>query len=146
MKISEEKQRLIFLNRQLDDGRVLTYYNINDRCTIHLTRSFFIDTLILLRTPSGQMRTIDVQLSDYIGIIKERIQYLSSILNDQQSLFFTDREWEDDRTLLYYSIQKDAILHLQIRIGQILCVFLKTSSGQTLELYVNLYNTITNIE
>ena len=41
---------------------------------------------------------------------------------------------------------KDAILHLQITIGQILCVFVKTSSGETFEFYVNLYSTITNIE
>ena len=94
-----QKQRLIFLNRQLDNGRVLAYYKIYDRCTLHLTRPFFTNTQIFVRTPSGQTRTIDLRWSDYIGIIKENILRIS---NDQRTLFFVNREWEDDRTLPYY--------------------------------------------
>ena len=59
--------------------------------------------------------TLDVELSDTISHVKQEIQSKVGTPPHQQTLFFAGKTLEDDKTLEYYNIQKDATLHLVVR-------------------------------
>ncbi|MCR9185705.1 MAG: hypothetical protein NXH81_09945 [Halieaceae bacterium] len=68
---------------------------------------------IFVRTPTGKTITLDVEPSDSIENVKQKILEREGVTPTRQRLFFADKELEDGRTLSDYSIQKEAILLLR---------------------------------
>ena len=64
----------------------------------------------------GKTITIDIDSSDTIGSVKEKIQDKEGVPPDQQRLLFRDKELENDRTLVSYGIRKDCSLKLRLRL------------------------------
>ena len=67
---------------------------------------------IFIKTPSGKHITLEVEPTDRIEDVKDKIRDKEGILPENQVLVFESRILEEGNTLQDYSVQKDSTLKL----------------------------------
>lgn len=127
-QIHANQQRLFHDKKELENAKTIQDYQIkkNSILTIILaTKSG--DKIIINNTSSGQLFELDVDFTDSIEYIKEKIQFFKGLFLYQQRLAYAGILLEDGYTLEDYLIPKDAILELALFQKKGNLIFIKTN-------------------
>jgi ubiquitin C len=118
-----EQLRLTYAGKELEDGQILSHYNIENNATVNLLHrlrgggnsgSKTMKINIKLEA-GGKQFTLDVDPTMTVYEMKQKIEETEGVVPDQQRLMFGGREIEDGRTLSEYKIKSNDTLGLIYR-------------------------------
>ena len=120
--VPPDQQLLTFAGKELEDGRLLSYYNgIKNEPYLNLllkepsggsSKSSTAGPQILVKTLAGRIITIEVKDGDTVGNLKQKLHYQGEVPPNQQRIIFAGKELEDDHPLSNPNLRSVANLHM----------------------------------
>ena len=104
-----DQQHLVFAGKELEGGRLLADYNIQNKATLHLV----VISKVFVEMPNGRRITLDLRCCSTIREMKDKIYAKEGILPNRQRLLLDGEQLEESRFLSEYNIQDKSILHLE---------------------------------
>ena len=112
--IPPNHQQLMFVGKQLENDRILSYYNIQMEHSLHLLVSH-TGLQILVKMLTGKTISLEVEASDTMKNLKAKIQDKEDIPIDEQMLYYDGKLLSDMHSLSDYSIPKESCLGLMLK-------------------------------
>ncbi|KAH8799243.1 hypothetical protein DL96DRAFT_1638121 [Flagelloscypha sp. PMI_526] len=101
---------------------------------------------VFVKILTGKTITVDIEPSETIYDLKFKVESKEGLPPDSQRLIYAGKQVENDRTLSDYGIQKEATLHLVLSLRGGMQIFVKTVSGKTIILEVEMTDTIRDMK
>lgn len=142
----QDRHRLIYDGKWLDDRHTLGYYEIHSGCSLVLDlNGGGMPMPIFIKMMTGRSRTITlhVQNTDTISSIKAMIYHMDGIPLDQQCLTFDGKQLKEGCSLADYNIGRESTICLARM--QVQLIVKNPSRGKTLTLEVSPSETIRNV-
>ena len=116
----------------------------------HLPKEKRMQMQIVIRTLINEKTiTLNVDPSDSIEKVKKKIQEKEGFPSNQQTLIFSGKQLENNKTLVDYNIINQSTLHLVLRLRgdkKVMQIFVKTLTGNTINLSVEPLDTIGKVK
>ncbi|XP_072921867.1 polyubiquitin-B-like [Hemitrygon akajei] len=132
--VRPEQQRLVYNSKQLEDGRLLSDYNIRPRTTIFLTLRLRGGMRLQVKFITGEGIELDVDPSIQVSTLKMKIQQKTNVPISQQRLMVQNGqsvEMQDNRSLSYYNLNPSPTVMLLVRKEESMQIFLQNDKGKT---------------
>ncbi|CAN6352489.1 unnamed protein product [Urochloa humidicola] len=141
-----EKHDFVFDGVRMENNfTTLADYNIQHQSTLDLVEKMQIH----IKEPlQGLTFTVDVDSSDSIDNIKDKVENNDGFPKSRQCLIFANEQLEGKRTLADYNICKDSTLLLVLYPcqGGRMQIFVKTQTGKTATLKVESSDTVNSVK
>ena len=145
--IPGNQQRLTLVGSILKDDHSLGDYNIMKDTVLYLVPLHCGNNVrITVNWPSGKMITLDVVLEDTIGNVKKKVLEEEGTPVECQSLVYAGSELKDYQTLKYCNLQGGSALFLTPKPLDIMPIFVKMLTGETMTLSVKPETSIKSVK
>ena len=131
--IPPEEQRLIWNEKQLEDGFTLSKYNIQQESLLHVVCRLAGGgpksdlRMVYVKMPTGKFTTLQVDPADSIENVKQQIQYKEAIPTDQQRLILAGNLLNDGHPLSDYIV---GLSGFGLYVHCLMKIFVSTPTGK----------------
>ncbi|KAF9609636.1 hypothetical protein IFM89_017775 [Coptis chinensis] len=144
--VPENQLELFFNGRHLNDGEDLKEYGIQYGSTLHLLLSPATSMVIHVKLQWRQyVYTLDVNGWDTIHNVKNKLHYKKQCTMDGMSLIYNGKQLHDNKTLASYGICTGSILQVADSARDVMEIFVRSTTGKTIELEVEQLDTVENV-
>lgn len=150
-----DRLELLFKGVHLEKEKSLSFYSVASGSTIDIqvkddthSQEATIPQDLFIRTPIGKVVSVKFIPSDTIRLIKEKVYTKMGLEPEKQVLLLAGNPLNDDATLSSYNISAESTFHLALRpeSDDLVKIYVRTVTGMTFALDVNLSNFISDVK